>query len=92
MVSCMEADGSRARNGQARGYQNNEGRLIMRINCLSCGHKVDLGDAYDDYAGRVKCMVCGVILEIKTEEGNVKSVAVAMKSEIALAGAGENVV
>ena len=63
----------------------------MKINCLSCGHKVDLGDAYDDYAGQVRCLVCGVILEIKTEEGNAKSVAVAVRSGVALAGAGENV-
>lgn len=62
----------------------------MRINCLSCGHKVDLGDAYDDYAGQVKCLVCGVMLEIKTEEGNVKSVAAAMGSGVAAAGAREN--
>ncbi len=59
----------------------------MRINCLSCGHKVDLGDAYDDYAGQVKCMVCGVILEIKTEEGSVKAVAFAIRSGAAAAGA-----
>ena len=63
----------------------------MRINCLSCGHKLDLDDAYGDYAGQVKCLVCGVILEIKTEEGNVKSVAVAMRSGGAPAGARENV-
>lgn len=62
----------------------------MRINCLSCGHKLDVGDAYDDYAGQVKCLVCAVILEIKTEEGNVKSVAVAMRSGVAGAGAREN--
>ena len=46
----------------------------MKINCLSCGHKVDLDDAYDDYEGEVKCFACGAILEIKTEEGNVKTV------------------
>jgi DNA-directed RNA polymerase subunit N (RpoN/RPB10) len=46
----------------------------MEINCLSCGHKVDIGDAYDDYEGKIKCYVCGAILEIKTEEGNLKLV------------------
>jgi len=46
----------------------------MKINCLSCGHKVDIGDAYDDYEGQIKCYVCSAILEIKTEEGNLKSV------------------
>ena len=46
----------------------------MKINCLSCGHKVDLDDAYDDFEGQVKCFVCSAMLEIKTEEGNVKAV------------------
>jgi len=46
----------------------------MKINCLSCGHKVDLADAYDDFEGEVKCFACGAILEIKTEAGNVKTV------------------
>lgn len=46
----------------------------MKINCLSCGHKVDLADAYDDYEGQVKCFACGAILEIKTQEGNVSAV------------------
>ena len=47
----------------------------MKIICLSCGHKVDLGDAYDDYAGQIKCSTCGAILELKTEAGSVKAVA-----------------
>jgi DNA-directed RNA polymerase subunit N (RpoN/RPB10) len=46
---------------------------MMKINCISCGHKVDLGDAYEDYEGPVKCYVCGALLAIKTEEGSLKS-------------------
>ena len=46
----------------------------MKINCLSCGHTVVLDDAYDNYEGQVKCFACGAMLEIKTEEGNVKTV------------------
>lgn len=46
----------------------------MRINCLSCGHKVDLDDAYDNYEGQVKCFVCGAALAVKTEEGSLKLV------------------
>ncbi len=52
----------------------------MKIICLSCGHKVDLGDAYDDYAGQVKCVACGMLLKIKTEEGNLRSVACVRES------------
>jgi ribosomal protein S27E len=47
----------------------------MRINCLHCGHKVDLGDAYDDYRGQVKCFVCGGVLLIRTTHGALRSVS-----------------
>ncbi len=46
----------------------------MKINCLSCGFSVNLTDAYDDYEGPIKCFTCGAILEIKTQEGNVRAV------------------
>ncbi len=48
----------------------------MRINCLSCGHKVELDYAYDDFEGPVKCL-CGAMLEIRTEEGMLKGIKVA---------------
>lgn len=48
----------------------------MRINCLACGHKVDLDDAYDDFEGPVKCL-CGTMLEIRTEEGRLKGIRLA---------------
>ena len=46
----------------------------MKINCLSCGHKIELDPAYDTYEGEIKCYACGGLLEIKTDSGNVKSV------------------
>ncbi len=46
----------------------------MKINCLSCGHKVDLDDVYDDYEGSVKCVACKALLEIKTYQGQLKSI------------------
>ena len=46
----------------------------MKINCLSCGYKVELDDVYDDYAGLIKCYACGAHLELKTEEGKLRSV------------------
>jgi len=45
----------------------------MKINCLACGYKFELDEAYDDYEGRVKCYICGALLAIKTEEGSIKS-------------------
>jgi len=61
----------------------------MQIICLSCGHKVELGDAYDDFAGPVKCVTCGMLLKIKTQEGNLRSMACAQEPvEAATAGHG----
>lgn len=53
----------------------------MRINCIWCGHKVELDDVYDNYDGYVKCFTCGGLLKIKTEEGGLKSVALIRVSE-----------
>jgi hypothetical protein len=46
----------------------------MKINCLGCGFKLDLDEAYDDYDGPVKCFACEAILEIRTEQGYIKAV------------------
>lgn len=46
---------------------------MMKINCILCGHNFDLNDAYDDYEGDVKCWVCGGVLEIRVQEGKLKS-------------------
>jgi len=46
----------------------------MKINCIACGLKIDLDNAYDDYEGQVKCHACEALLEIKTAEGKVRSV------------------
>ena len=49
----------------------------MKINCLSCGHKVDLDSAYDDYEGMIRCFACRAMLDIRTMEGQLKSVRLA---------------
>jgi hypothetical protein len=49
----------------------------MRLNCLSCGYTVDLDNAYWDYDGQFKCVICGAVINIKTEEGKLKSASVA---------------
>ncbi len=47
----------------------------MNVNCLSCGHLLDLRDAYDNYRGQVRCFICGALLALDSEEGQVKSVS-----------------
>jgi hypothetical protein len=51
----------------------------MKINCVSCGHNLDLDDAYDDFEGMVKCYVCNTLLDIKTVDGKIKTVRLATK-------------
>jgi hypothetical protein len=61
----------------------------MKVNCLSCGFKEDLGNAYDDYEGQIKCCTCGVILKIKTDQGAVKAVRLAKAKHRSLKKAAE---
>ncbi len=44
----------------------------MKLNCVSCGHTVDLRDGYNDYDGQVKCFTCGALLAVRTQDGQVK--------------------
>ncbi|EKD22139.1 MAG: hypothetical protein ACD_87C00136G0004 [uncultured bacterium] len=46
----------------------------MKINCLSCGHSIELDETYSDYEGQVRCYVCSALLEVKLEESLVKYV------------------
>ena len=50
--------------------------MSIKINCLSCGFKIDLDDGYDDYQGGVKCSTCHALLEISLDQGNIKKVQV----------------
>ena len=52
----------------------------MKLNCLSCGHSVDLHRDYDDYEGQVKCFVCDALLTILTEDGHVKRVTLTSRA------------
>jgi hypothetical protein len=46
----------------------------MKLNCLSCGHTLDLRGNYDDHEGLLKCFICGALMALHTEKGHVKRV------------------
>ena len=46
----------------------------MKINCVSCGFKIELDRSYDDYEGAVRCPTCKTLLVIRTEQGFIKKV------------------
>jgi hypothetical protein len=42
----------------------------MRMNCLSCGHEVNLDHpVFRNYQGPVKCFSCGKMMDITTNQG-----------------------
>ncbi len=45
----------------------------MKINCISCGFNINLDETYDDYEGGIKCFTCQAILEIRIDDGRLKS-------------------
>ncbi len=53
----------------------------MKINCLSCGHNIELDEAYaENYEGEVKCFGCGAILELRTEQHNIRHVQLVVRN------------
>jgi len=46
---------------------------MIKVSCLKCGHSLTLGEAYDDYAGKVRCWGCHAILVLALEEGKLRS-------------------
>ncbi len=57
----------------------------MKVNCITCGHSLNLDEAYDDFDGLVRCYVCSGLFELKTVEGKVKSVRFAQAPQPAAA-------
>ena len=47
--------------------------MKIKLNCLSCGHTMELGDAYEDYDGEIRCWGCRAILEVTLREGQLRS-------------------
>ncbi len=50
----------------------------MHINCIACGHRFDVGRAYDDYEGLVRCGTCRCLLDIRTQDGQMRGVRIGM--------------
>ena len=51
--------------------------LIIRLNCISCGHYINLHeDVYAEYEGLIKCEACSALLKIKVHEGALKTMAI----------------
>ena len=47
--------------------------MRIKLNCLACGHAMELGEAYEDYDGEVRCWGCQTVLQVALTEGKLRS-------------------
>ena len=55
----------------------------MKINCMACGHQIDIGDAYENYEGPFRCWVCGTLMHIKIREGDLLMMGINKRRTVA---------
>jgi hypothetical protein len=46
------------------------------IHCMYCGHTIELGAAYQDYVGPLRCSVCKSLMMVRVEDGQLRSMDV----------------
>lgn len=46
----------------------------MKVNCLFCGHAFGVDASYCDYEGLLRCSTCGGLLDVRFQDGLVRSV------------------
>lgn len=47
--------------------------MRIKLNCLSCGHPIELDEAYEDYQGEIRCWGCRAVVEVSLQEGKLQS-------------------
>jgi len=59
----------------------------MKVKCVSCGYEINLDHKiFDDYSGSIKCYSCHTVMEVKTAQGLIRSMANQNNSESRIAG------
>jgi DNA-directed RNA polymerase subunit N (RpoN/RPB10) len=59
----------------------------MKVKCVSCGYEINLDHKiFNDYSGPIKCYSCSAMMEVKTAQGLICSMANQNNSESRLAG------
>jgi hypothetical protein len=52
----------------------------MRIQCMYCGHSIELSPAYEEYKGPLRCVVCKNLMMVRIEDGQLRSMEVEPKA------------
>jgi len=55
--------------------------MRIKLNCIACGHLMELGDAYEDYQGDVRCWGCQALVNVTLHDGKLQTMSLSGKSE-----------
>ena len=54
----------------------------MKIKCACCAREINLDHkVFENYDGPIKCFRCGSLMQVRTEEGNLSSLALSPSEE-----------
>ncbi len=53
---------------------NSTGGFDMKLNCLGCGHSINLSEEYEDYSGNIRCSSCSAILKVKLYSAKLSTI------------------
>jgi hypothetical protein len=56
--------------------------MRIKLNCISCGHLMELGDAYEDYQGEVRCWGCQALVDVTLHDGKLQTMKLISKSGV----------
>jgi len=54
--------------------------MRIKLNCIACGHLMELGDAYEDYQGDVRCWGCQALVNVTLHDGKLQTMSLSSKS------------
>ena len=56
--------------------------MSIKVNCLACGHPMELSDAYENYEGEVRCWGCRAMIEVTLHEGSLQKMRLVLGEQL----------
>lgn len=54
--------------------------MRIKLNCISCGHLMELGEAYEDYQGEIRCWGCQALIDVTLHDGKLQTMKLSSKT------------
>lgn len=56
--------------------------MKIKLSCLACGHSMELGEAYEDYQGEIRCWGCRAVADVTLRQGKLQSMKLCAGGEV----------